>query len=89
MAKTKSQIKRSERGKKVIKDKAIVNFLLEHMKPVELDFSKIRVPSFTFFLENEEKNFSDLNKLHLFKKKDEIKFFKMSSKNFAFDDLKK
>ena len=46
-------------------------------------------PSFTFFLENEEKNFSDLNKLHLFKKKDEIKFFKMSSKNFDFDDLKK
>ena len=49
MAKTKSQIKRSERGKKVIKDKAIVNFHLEHMKPVKLDFSKIRVPSFTFF----------------------------------------
>ena len=89
MAKTKSQIKRSERGKKVIKDKAIVNFLLEHMKPVKLDFYKIRVPSFTFFLENEKKNFYDLNNLKKKKKKDEIKFFKMSSKNFDFDDLKK
>ena len=56
MAKTKSIVKRTERKRKFIKDKAIINFLLEHMKPVKIDFSKIKIPTFIDFLENGEKN---------------------------------
>ena len=29
-----------------------MNFLLEHMKPVEIDFSKIKIPPFLNYLEN-------------------------------------
>ena len=29
-----------------------MNFLLEHMKPVEIDFSKIKIPPFLNHLEN-------------------------------------
>ena len=56
MAKNKSIVKRTEKKKKYIKDKAIINFLLEHMKPVKIDFSKIKIPTFIDFLENGEKN---------------------------------
>ena len=44
--------KKNKKKKKVLKDKAIVNFLLEHMKPVEIDFSKIKIPPFLNYLEN-------------------------------------
>ena len=56
MVKTELKIKKTKRARKFVKDKAIVNFLLEHMKPAKIDFSKIRVPSFLNFSENEEKN---------------------------------
>ena len=52
MAKTKLN-KKAKRGRKLVKDKAIVNFLLEHMKPVKINFSKIKIPSFINFLEIE------------------------------------
>ena len=48
-------MKKQKLKKRIIKDKAIVNFLLEHMKPVKIDFSKIKIPSFINFLENKEK----------------------------------
>ena len=44
--------KKNKKKKKVLKDKAIVNFFLEHMKPVEIDFSKIKIPPFLNYLEN-------------------------------------
>ena len=46
--------KKAKRPRKLVKDKAIVNFLLEHMKPVKINFSKIKIPSFLNFIENEK-----------------------------------
>ena len=55
MPKTEFKLKKTKKQRKFIKDKAIVNFLLEHMKPAKIDFSKIKIPSFNSFLEKEEK----------------------------------
>ena len=33
-------------SRKYIKDKCIVSFLLQHLKPQKIDFSKIKIPSF-------------------------------------------
>ena len=86
MPKTEIKLKKSKRTRKFIKDKAIVDFLLEHMKPVKIDFSKIRFPSFSYFQEKEEKNNSDLNKLFLNKKSDNLKILGSSSINFVHDE---
>ena len=59
MVKTELKLKKAKRARKFVKDKAVVNFLLEHMKPAKINFSKIRVPSFINFLENEEKSSPD------------------------------
>ena len=64
MVKAGSKLKSSKRARKFIKDKAIVNFLLEHMKPAKINFSKIKIPSFLTFLEsdadkNEETKFDE------------------------------
>ena len=60
MAKPAIKNKRKKRAVKLIKDKAIINFLLEHMKPSKIDFSKFKIPSFFNFLESEgEKNNSN------------------------------
>ena len=59
MVKAEFKLKKAKRTRKFVKDKAIVNFLLEHMKPAKINFSKIRVPSFINFLENEEKSSPD------------------------------
>ena len=48
--------KKAKKPIKLVKDKAIVNFLLEHMKPVKINFSKIKIPSFLNFIENEKKD---------------------------------
>ena len=48
--------KKAKRPRKLVKDKAIVNFLLEHMKPIKINFSKIKIPSFLNFTENEKKD---------------------------------
>ena len=86
MPKAEIKLKKSKRARKFIKDKAIVDFLLEHMKPVKIDFSKIRFPSFSYFQEKEEKNNSDLNKLFLNKKSDNLKILGSSSINFVHDE---
>ena len=44
MPKAEFKLKKSKRKRKFIKDKAVINFLLEHMKPVKIDFSKIKNP---------------------------------------------
>ena len=56
MVKAGFKLKKSKRTRKFVNDKAIVNFLLEHMKPAKINFSKIKIPSFINFLENEEKS---------------------------------
>ena len=86
MPKAEIKLKKAKRRRKFIKDKAIVDFLLEHMKPVKIDFSKIRFPSFSYFQEKEEKNNSDLNKLFLNKKSDNLKILGSSSINFVHDE---
>ena len=55
MVKHQLKVKKAKRERKFIKDKAIVNFLLEHMKPIKINFSKIKIPSFINFIENEQK----------------------------------
>ena len=65
MPKTEFKLKKTKKQRKFIKDKAIVNFLLEHMKPVKIDFSKIKIPSFNSFLEKEEKEaISQMNRMN-------------------------
>ena len=60
MSKPSNKTKGKKRARKFIKDKAIVDFLLEHMKPSKIDFSKIKIPSFLDYLESEgEKNNSN------------------------------
>ena len=62
MVKAGFKLKSTKRARKFIKDKAIVNFLLEHMKPAKINFSKIKIPSFLTFLETDaDKN--EANKL--------------------------
>ena len=56
MVKAGFKLKNAKRTRKFVKDKAIVNFLLEHMKPAKINFSKIKIPSFINFLENGEKS---------------------------------
>ena len=56
MVKAEFKLKKAKRTRKFVKDKAIVNFLLEHMKPAKINFSKIKIPSFINFLENVEKS---------------------------------
>ena len=70
MPKTEFKLKKTKKQRKFIKDKAIVNFLLEHMKPVKIDFSKIKIPSFNSFLQKEEKEAispNESNKQKIFK----------------------
>ena len=55
MVKPEFKLKKSKKNRKIVKDKAIVDFLLEHLKPAKINFSKIRIPSFINFAENEEK----------------------------------
>ena len=75
-----------KRARKFVKDKAIVNFLLEHMKPAKIDFSKIKVPSFINFLEDEEKKSSDSSGLSTNYKDNKFIF---PSVNFLFEEQKK
>ena len=42
------------RKKKYIKDKALVNFILQHEQKVDIDFSKIKIPSFFKCLKNNQ-----------------------------------
>ena len=39
MVKTEFKLKKAKKTKKLLKDKATVNFLFEHMKPAKINFS--------------------------------------------------
>ena len=43
--------KNKKRPKKIKTDPAIVNFLLEHLRPSKVDFSKIKFPSYIKYIE--------------------------------------
>ena len=68
MSKPSNKNKGKKRIKKFIKDKAIVDFLLEHMKPSKIDFSKIKIPSFLDYLESEGKKNNSNNSEEVRKK---------------------
>ena len=89
MVKAGFKLKKSKRTRKFVKDKAIVNFLLEHMKPPKIDFSKIRVPSFINFLENEEKSSSDSRTFSTNHKANNFTISGNSSLKIFFEDPKK
>ena len=55
MVKPELKKRKAKRARKYIKDKATVNFLLEHLKPSKIDFSKIKMPSFLESFEEGEK----------------------------------
>ena len=55
MVKPELKKSRAKRARKFIKDKATVNFLVEHLKPSKIDFSKIKMPSFLESFEEGEK----------------------------------
>ena len=61
MVKAHLKVTKAKRARKLVKDKAIVNFLLEHMKPAKINFSKIKIPSFLNLLENEGKKITNSN----------------------------
>ena len=60
MVKTGIKTKKIKRRTKLIKDKTIVNFLLDHMKPAKIKFPKLRIPSY-LNLENKENNEVETN----------------------------
>ena len=88
MAKTKSIVKRTERKRKFIKDKAIINFLLEHMKPIKIDFSKIKIPSFLEF-ENDERSKGETKTLDGNPNNSKSSIFKLSLLNDLLENDKK
>ena len=49
---TKKAFIKLHRKKKYIKDKAIINFILQHERKVSIDFSKIKIPPFFKCLKN-------------------------------------
>ena len=81
--------KKAKRPRKLVKDKAIVNFLLEHMKPVKINFSKIKIPSFLNFIENEKKDSISSNIFQEENNKDGSPIEGISLFNNFYDNVKK
>ena len=81
--------KKAKRSRKLVKDKAIVNFLLEHMKPVKINFSKIKIPSFLNFTENEKKDSINSNISQEENNKDGSPIEGISLFNNFYDNVKK
>ena len=89
MAKIIKKFKRSKRARKFVKDKAIVNFLLEHMKPAKINFSKFKIPSFIDFLKNEEKDSSNSKEFSQNQNRNKFGTLENSPTNLFFADYKK
>ena len=81
--------KKAKRSRKLVKDKAIVNFLLEHMKPIKINFSKIKIPSFLNFIENEKKDSINSNIFQEENNKDGSPIEGISLFNNFYDNVKK
>ena len=64
MSKRKKQIKRIHK-RKYIKDNALVNFILQHSKKEKIDFSKLKIPSFSECLKSEKEDFKDFKEKYL------------------------
>ena len=81
--------KKAIRPRKLVKDKAIVNFLLEHMKPAKINFSKIKIPSFLNFIENEKKDSINSNIFQVENIQDGSPIEGISLFNNFYDNVKK
>ena len=81
--------KKAIRPRKLVKDKAIVNFLLEHMKPAKINFSKIKIPSFLNFIENEKKDSINSNIFQVENIQNESPIEGISLFNNFYDNVKK
>ena len=57
---------------KYIKDKAIVDFILQHSEKENIDFSKIKIPSFSGCTSNEEDDIKSIKSDNLNEKFDQI-----------------
>ena len=88
MVKTEIKMKKAKRRRKFIKDKAIINFLLEHMKPIKIDFSKIKIPSYLEF-ENDERSKGETKTLDGNPNNSKSSIFKLSLLNDLLENDKK
>ena len=89
MVKHEFKAKKAKRARKFVKDKAIVNFLLEHMKPIKINFSKIKIPSFINFIENEDNQSINSNIFQWPNAQVEGPVVGLSSLNIFYDKVKK
>ena len=89
MVKTELKLKKTKRQRKFIKDKAIVNFLFDHMRPAKIDFSKIKIPSFLNFLDDEEKKPEKQNGIQDNQNDEGLPILGKTQVNFFFEDEKK
>ena len=53
---SKKRSKMSRKGRKFIKDKALVKFILQHLVKEEIDLSKMKISSFVDFLKDDEED---------------------------------
>ena len=53
---TKRRSKMNRKGRKYIKDKALVKFILQHSVKEEIDLSKVSIPSFADVLKADEED---------------------------------
>ena len=81
--------KKAKKPIKLVKDKAIVNFLLEHMKPAKINFSRIKIPSFLNFIENEKKDSINSNIFQVENIQDGSPIEGISLFNNFYDNVKK
>ena len=88
MVKTEIKTKKAKRRRKFVKDKAIVNFLLEHLKPIKIDFSKIKIPSFLEF-EKDERSKGETKILDGSPNNSKISIFELSLLNDLLENDKK
>ena len=89
MVKTELKLKKTKRQRKFIKDKAIANFLLAHMRPAKIDFSKIKIPSFLNFLDDEEKKPEKQNGIQDNQNDEGLPILGRTQINFFFEDENK
>ena len=73
MAKKTKGANKGTKKTKYFKDKAIINFLLQHLKEEKIDFSKVKISSFSDEISSENEEFK------LFQKKDQIQSPEMAN----------
>ena len=81
--KIKKYLKKKTKAK-YIKDKCVANFILQHLRKEAFDFSKIKIPSFSEFVINEEEESKSFQNNNLNKKSEEQKNNNLPKFGFSF-----